>query len=242
MNDELELASAPSERGGRIDRRRSRPGAAVQVSHAAVAEEPPSSDLMRCAVEALLDKLERSVAIIDRQARLLFANAPARSLLDAGMPIMRIGEERLALATIDAQRRLNAYLAGNRSQFTQAMTVRVGGNGCRRPCRVVATPLSSEDLDRNHRASGRLHAVCVYEIETPLTVSPQILKQVYGLTAAEAQATVLLFAGCSVREIASRACVSVSTVRTHLKHIFAKCGVASQTQLMRLLALGPKTL
>jgi DNA-binding CsgD family transcriptional regulator len=196
---------------------------------------------MRLAAEAVLDKLERSVAIIDRDARLLFANAPACVLLEVGMPIMRIGAERIALATLDAQRRLNAYLAGNRTHFTQAMTVRVGGNGCRRPCRVVVTPLSSAAIEAKHAVSRSLHVLFVYELETPRVVSPQILKEVYGLTSAEAQAAVLLFEGCSVREAASRAGVSVSTLRTHLKHIFAKCGVGSQTQLMRLLALGPRT-
>ncbi|MCC5887430.1 MAG: hypothetical protein JJT88_13430 [Gammaproteobacteria bacterium] len=32
---------------------------------------------------------------------------------------------------------------------------------------------------------------------------------------------------------------SASTVRAHLKHVFRKCGVHSQAELVRLLALGP---
>jgi DNA-binding CsgD family transcriptional regulator len=241
MNDELELVSRSSERSERLTGRGSPAVPAPRRVRARAAADPHASEVVRIAAEAVLDKLERRVVIIDGEARLLFANASARALLDIGTPIMRVGDARVALATLDAQQRLNAYLAGTRSQFAPAMTVRVGGNGCRRPCRIVVTPLSSPTLDKCHADRGSLYAMFVHELDGQRTVSAQILREVYGLTAAEAQTAMLLFEGRSVREAADWACISVSTVRTHLKHIFVKCGVGSQIQLMRLLALGPRT-
>jgi DNA-binding CsgD family transcriptional regulator len=41
---------------------------------------------------------------------------------------------------------------------------------------------------------------------------------------------------------ADRCGIGMNTAKTHLKHVFTKCGVCSKAELLRLLALGPRTL
>jgi len=48
--------------------------------------------------------------------------------------------------------------------------------------------------------------------------------------------------GRSVEETAQALDLSLNTVRTHLKHIFTKCEVNSQAELLHLLAMGPHEL
>ena len=66
-----------------------------------------------------------------------------------------------------------------------------------------------------------------------------MLRDLYGLTAAQAAVTAYLFEGQSVEQTAEQLGLSVNTVRSHLKCIFTKCGVHSQTELLHLLDLGP---
>lgn len=51
-----------------------------------------------------------------------------------------------------------------------------------------------------------------------------------GLTACERQVLALVAEGLSNRQIAERLSVSVSTVRTHLRHVFEKLGVGNRVE------------
>jgi DNA-binding CsgD family transcriptional regulator len=64
------------------------------------------------------------------------------------------------------------------------------------------------------------------------------LRDLHGLTEAEAKVASALFMGRSTKEAALSLGISVNTVKAHLKGIFRKCGVRSQAELSQLLALG----
>jgi len=57
----------------------------------------------------------------------------------------------------------------------------------------------------------------------------------FDLTAAETRLVNLLYSGCSLQQIATRASVSMNTVRWTLKNVFAKTNSHSQVQLLRLI-------
>ena len=58
-----------------------------------------------------------------------------------------------------------------------------------------------------------------------------------GLTAREKEIAMSAVLGKTDRAIAEARGISVATVRTHLKHIFAKLGVSNRTELARRIAL-----
>lgn len=60
----------------------------------------------------------------------------------------------------------------------------------------------------------------------------------YGLSSAESDVVVLLLRGQSTREAALSLEISVNTLRTHLRRIFAKTGARSQSELVLFLAAG----
>ncbi|MCY4488964.1 MAG: LuxR C-terminal-related transcriptional regulator [Deltaproteobacteria bacterium] len=65
-------------------------------------------------------------------------------------------------------------------------------------------------------------------------IDPAMVGQALGLTEMESRVAVLLAEGMSVRKIAARMGRKESTIRAHVKHMFAKHGVSRQAELVRL--------
>jgi DNA-binding NarL/FixJ family response regulator len=55
--------------------------------------------------------------------------------------------------------------------------------------------------------------------------------QAFGLTSREVEIVRAVVAGRSTREIAARAAISENTVKSHLTHIFNKCGASNRVEL-----------
>ncbi|WP_322528286.1 helix-turn-helix transcriptional regulator [Salinicola sp. LHM] len=56
----------------------------------------------------------------------------------------------------------------------------------------------------------------------------------YALTEREREVSQLMLGGSSTKEIARRLAISIETVRAHKKHLYAKLGVSSQSELFSL--------
>ena len=57
-----------------------------------------------------------------------------------------------------------------------------------------------------------------------------------GLTRAESRITVLLAQGMSIDEIATEVERSRTTVKWHIRHIYERCGISRQTELVQLIS------
>lgn len=62
-----------------------------------------------------------------------------------------------------------------------------------------------------------------------------VLKDLYGLTAAETRIATGLASGDTLEELSKRLFVSLATIKTHTQHIFQKTGVGRQAELIRLI-------
>jgi DNA-binding CsgD family transcriptional regulator/PAS domain-containing protein len=82
-------------------------------------------------------------------------------------------------------------------------------------------------------------AVFITDPEADGLLGEDVLRQLYGLSRAEAGVTALLLQGKDLTEVSDELRVSRETTRTHLKHIFEKTGTRRQTDLMRLLLRSP---
>lgn len=207
-----------------------------------VAGKSTGLSAQRAAVDGLLgllcDRLDHGVLLLDADLAVLGGNLEARRALTTGDGIaLRAG--RFAFADAEAQRRLNDLLS-RQAREPQSVPASLGVRVRRRYApafRVAVTPVGDRLVQW-----GVAYVVLICGLGDTREISPTVLREVYELTRAQTDVAASLYGGLSVEQTASALGLSLNTVRSHLKKIFAKCGVASQAELMQMLALGPHAL
>jgi DNA-binding CsgD family transcriptional regulator len=197
------------------------------------------------AAEAVLDKLNRGVVIFDDEARVIFVNDSALRMLRE-TTALAIADGRLCFADALTQAKLDAFLLryegptdGGGVQVSVVM--RVDADAGRAPLRALLSPLAMP-VGAVAGRGGRQHVLMIYEPHAGRHVPKRILQELYGLSDAEADLVAHLFEGESLETAAGRLHISLNTAKTHLQHVFRKCDVHSQGELLQLLSLGPRTL
>jgi DNA-binding CsgD family transcriptional regulator len=184
----------------------------------------------------ILDRLDRGVVLLDAQGRIVDANTHALQVIRSCSGL-RVRAGRLSFTDPELEAQLQRGLAGNRTGHRGGRAVLATRVRCRgsEPYRVVIRPVPP-DADERKVA----FFVLLYAPNGLHGISLEVLRQVYGLTPAQAVVARSLFAGRSVEETARSLELSLNTVRSHLKQIFTKCEVNSQAELLQLLAVGPR--
>jgi DNA-binding CsgD family transcriptional regulator len=186
----------------------------------------------------ILDRLDRGVILLDVKRRVQDANALARRVLGDGNGVAVRGG-RFVFLDPALDQRLSRLVSANGNGAPgprRSMAAQVRFNRSP-PYRVVVSPVPPE-LDERHVS----FVVLIYGPREWRDISIEVLCEVYGLTRGQADVARSLFAGQSVEETAAALDLSLNTVRTHLKHIFSRCEVSSQRELLHLLATGPQEL
>jgi len=194
-----------------------------------------ATDLESAALAAL-DKLNRGVLLVSADSRLAFANDAAREMLGRGDGLaLRRG--RFGFTDPSTDDRYQHFIKRARdTDGGSSLVLRVHGPGQTGAYRVLVSAL--ETLQ-----PAAAFSVFVYEPHAGRQrLPPKVLAALYGLCPSEARLANELFAGRSVKEAAAALDITVNTARSNLKHIFAKCAVGSQAELLQLLALGPRTI
>ena len=185
----------------------------------------------------VLDALRLGCLVVDARGRLLHANRQGEMILRSGWPL-RLKNGRLIAAHDDAGQVWQAVLArleGDESPPVGSMTRLANPEGP--PTPLVAVPLPTVELEGlggifERRGAG----LVVLEPWGEATGLPQVLREGLGLTAAEADLAAALTSGQSLADHAEERERSLSTVRTHLRSVFAKTGTSRQSELVRMLA------
>ena len=76
--------------------------------------------------------------------------------------------------------------------------------------------------------------VLVVDPANGIAIDPAAAADALGLTRMESRVAVLLAQGLSVHQIAAATGRKESTIRSHVKHMFAKHGLSRQVELVRL--------
>lgn len=97
--------------------------------------------------------------------------------------------------------------------------------------------LSRVGLGSAFSADGELPEVIAFltDPRRPLDLAPDLLSRTYGLTLSEGRTAVAATGGGSVEEVAARCGVTVNTVKTQLKQVYAKTGADGRAELVRLM-------
>jgi DNA-binding CsgD family transcriptional regulator len=187
------------------------------------------------ALRATLDRFNVGVAIVGDGGCILHVNDAARGMLEHGANI-RARNGRLCGASRAATDELLHAIRVARSSVT---AVGAGGIGVPLPGSdgQVATarvmPLAHGDA-REPRGAGATAAVFITRASGQARPDLAVIAQSYHLTRAELRLLNRLLLGENLVGAAASLGVTVSTARSHLKHLFAKTGTFRQTHLIAL--------
>jgi DNA-binding CsgD family transcriptional regulator len=186
--------------------------------------------LERDTLTATLDALTVSVLVLGPDARLVYSNAAGEAALARqDLLLSRLGAiEPWDRTATPAYRILIASATGG------AVTLAKRGGG---KAIVSALPLCTGRRRSAAPGSARLALFVQDNPCGPHTI--ELLGRAYGLTGAELRVLLGLAEDATPADIAARYGIAASTVRTHLKSLFAKTGAKRQKDLVKLLLSTP---
>lgn len=187
----------------------------------------------RAALDAL-ECLSVGVLLLNQDCSIVFANSLAEHLIrTAGALTVCQGE----LRTCDTSRLTQLQNLIRDTAMTGAGgALHAGGvlllpRPKGRPLSLLVCPMPVESPAAESRPTA---LVFVGDINEPEQEHPgRILARMYGLTAAETRVVEAILAGHRLHEYADTAGISINTVKTQLKQVFAKTGHSRQTELIR---------
>lgn len=180
------------------------------------------------------DDWVQGVLVLTANRRVLYCNAAGDALARVGTAT-RIVNERLSLVDNVADERFEVRL---RMAFDPDQSRRMAG--------FVAAPRADDGLalsvsvtplraERHQMFSQPGVLVTVTDPARELVLSPQKLRDVFGLTATEIKVAIGLFGGRPSGAVADELGISVNTVRNHLARILDKTHSSGQAELSRKL-------
>jgi DNA-binding CsgD family transcriptional regulator/PAS domain-containing protein len=179
--------------------------------------------------------LRHGIIVVGPGSRVVYANSAADRMLrsDDGLRT-RVGRLETEYVCADSQLQHSASRA-----LTRDSADRSGGSFlCPRPSGRRPYVIHVLPLDQTTYPSPRSQARAMIVIVDPeLENRPHtaLLRRLYGLTRSEAEIAVMVMQGQGLKPIADALSLSVTTVKTHLQHIFEKTGTHRQAELVRLL-------
>lgn len=196
--------------------------------------------VQQCTME-LLDRSPTGVFILDARKHVVYMNRSASALCTSGDGIRLMGEG-VVLARSGDNSRLQCLIAGALSKDCAPDTFRRGGMMAvrpsgKRPYSILVTPVG----ERYPALSALRPAVCILisDPERGPLLPVGRLRELFGLTAAEARLAALLAAGMDLRTAADELHITYGTARVRLSEIFHKTQTRRQAELVRILLTTP---
>jgi DNA-binding CsgD family transcriptional regulator len=183
----------------------------------------------------VLERLSDGILLLDRSEKIVYANAVARRH-DGGA--LRLRNGTVSTWSTPHSQELTALIG--------AVIAGSAGGAVSIPCPQHANPLTILVLALRGRDIGRFadldmpdSAVLIFVVDPGNRAGIPIawIMDAYGLTNAEARIALAASSGATVPETALQLGLSPNTVKTHLRHVFAKTGTNRQTELVRLMTL-----
>lgn len=185
--------------------------------------------------DAIFGASPHGLFVLDRDGAVRHLNPAAGAMIGVGKALRIVGG-RLVAAEPSAARGLHA-LIGRAGSPEGA--VRTGGSMALlspdqdTPLSVMVAPLPSTGVAL--LGEGPAVMVCVTDTVAEVRLPVQRLRDLFGLTLAEARTALAIFEGATLKEAAESLGVSRFTVQNHLARVFEKTGTNRQSVLVRLM-------
>jgi DNA-binding CsgD family transcriptional regulator/PAS domain-containing protein len=187
-------------------------------------------------LRASFDQLPLGMLVLEADGRVATCNAEATRLLGEARGIQLGACGRLVLAGAATRARLQAALAhlADPGQPPMPEVILVSAAGVATEDALVLH-LCALPATAGLAVRGRILAF-LSPVSRPLQarIASRILQLAFDLTPAEATVTLALREHHDPLHVALELGLAISTVRSHLKHVFAKTGTGSQRALLRL--------
>ena len=182
----------------------------------------------------MLDRTGLGIVQLDGRGRIAAANDRARDVLRTGDGL-RDNDGFLVARTPRDNDNLQALLG---RALPPIGTQGIGGSTIvRRPGGLRPLVLHVSPMGRWEAEFPVWQLAALVLVEDPAngtTIDPAVVAAVLDLTGMESRVAVLLAQGMSVSQIATATGRKESTIRSHVKHMFAKHGLSRQAELVRL--------
>jgi DNA-binding CsgD family transcriptional regulator len=181
-----------------------------------------------------LDRCSEGVLIVDGKCGVLWANQAADGLIQAGDRLSSVGRA-LACQRADETRRLRQLVAACSAGGLEGAggMLAVHSHSGRRPLSVLVAPLRGE-----HPFVIEPVPAAILLVTDPdrVVITPRgHLRELYGLTEAEARTAEALLDADRLADVAQKLGVTLATVRTLLQRVFEKTDTHRQSELVRLM-------
>jgi DNA-binding CsgD family transcriptional regulator len=223
-------------------RRRSTPRPSPKSALAPVGDARATSDGLVDALVAALEAVPHAVLVLDADRRVTLANRAARAVLERRDGLHLDSDGRLTTTLPADASALRELVGGSVSRGARRpRSVRIHRPGTGRTDLVAVVLADFEPHDRTSGAdrTSRPSVLFVCDPEAAPTPMAEVIGRFGDVTPAELRVAACFAEGLTPRRIAERLEIEVSTAQTHLKNLRAKVGAGTQSQLMRLLLLGP---
>lgn len=194
--------------------------------------------------ESALDALSVATLLLDRHGRLVHANDHGERLLRNGHGLRLYNGQVVAsdgelAGAVDTLIRRAVETAEGRARPAAESALLPAHESGMSNLLAVAVPIERPVSDLREHWPGARVALYVGDLDDTGTLRPEVLRTLYGLTAAEARLAIAVGRGRELPKLGEDWNVSTETLRSHLKAVFAKTGVHRQVDLVRLLAGAP---
>jgi DNA-binding CsgD family transcriptional regulator/PAS domain-containing protein len=193
--------------------------------------------------EALADAIDRfptGVALLDARGVALMTNRAAQAIFeqDDGLSLVN-GTPRAAASSDDtALRRAidEAVAASTDGRDLESAVLAIPRRSEKRPYPILVGPLHPHS--GGPTLADAVALLYVSDLDRGGVRRRNALRELYGLTEAEAHLAELLCQGSSLEEAAHVRGVTMNTARSQLKQVFAKTHTSRQSELVRLVLTG----
>lgn len=180
--------------------------------------------------------------LLDFSLRIIYCTGPAEKLL-ASEPVLSSKNGKLKIIDEKENRCLQRLLLTTLATAESREFHSSGGNvevhrSCKSNLQLLVRPIHPDISIRDDAPTGYV-AVYFYDPEATMTIDSKELSRFYSLSKAETKVALQMLVSADPADAAKHCCISLNTLRSHLKSIFAKTNTHSQASLMKRLLSGP---
>ena len=189
------------------------------------------ADIERRLYSGIVERLQIGLIVLDRSGRIMSLSAHAEEVLE-NRDGLQVVKGKLCAPNMAEDRKLQEAIRCALDCTTQPerdIGLSLTKRGNMRKMGLIVRRIAAGSGDSRAAVS-----ISIRDADIAPDVGPEMMRQIFDLTPAEAGVARRLTEGLSLEDTALALDISHNTARAHLRSIFSKSGIKRQTELVRL--------